>query len=529
MAKKISLLDCTLRDGGYVNNWNFGNRTLTSVFNRLNESGVEIIEVGFLDERQPFNIDRTIQPDAKGLSSAFSKTSEKKSMVLAMIDYGTCGIDYVQPKDETRIDGIRLIFKKENMHNAVAFGKKIMSKGYKLFLQMVSITSYDDKDVVEFCEAVNAIKPYGVAIVDTYGLMHKEQMFHYFEMLDKRLDGSIAVGYHSHNNFQLAYSNTIEMLNLKTERDLIVDGTLYGMGKSAGNAPTELLAMHLNDNYGKGYDVGLILEAIDADILPIYKKYYWGYGLHFYISSKNECHPTYVEYLSNKKTLSIKAIDTILGKISPEHKLKFNKEHIEGLYRNYLLGTVSDAAQIKALSNELKGKKVLLIGTGASVSEDIKRIKAYITKERPAVMSVNFIPEGIKVDYIFIRSAKRYGLMPNIDPKIKTIATSNITPIGEPFDYVIGYDRLITETGEMLDNTLEIILNLLKTFGVDSVSLAGFDGFKEDMRANYVDKTFDLHSDFEYLLKLNETHAEKIKEFRKEMKIEFLTRSLYEG
>ena len=190
-------------------------------------------------------------------------------MVFAMIDYGTCDIDKLQPKSETFIDGIRLIFKKENMHKAVEYGREVMAKGYALSLNMVSITSYEENDVLEFVQEVNTIKPFAVSVVDTYGLMHKEQMLFYFNLLDKNLLPPICIGYHSHNNFQLAYSNTIEMLKLNTDRDLIVDGSLYGMGKSAGNAPRELLAMHLNENYGGAYDINQILEAIDINIMPI--------------------------------------------------------------------------------------------------------------------------------------------------------------------------------------------------------------------------------------------------------------------
>ena len=530
MVGKISLLDCTLRDGGYVNDWCFGNGTMTCVFDRLSESGVEIIEIGFLDERQPSNLNRTIQPDTKSLSATFSKISSKRPMVVAMIDYGTCSIENIQPREKTLIDGIRVIFKRENMHKAIAFGKEIMDMGYELFLQMVSITSYKDKDVIEFSEAVNKIHPFAVSLVDTYGLMHKEQMFHYFGLLDKHLDKRIAIGYHSHNNFQLAYSNTIEMLKLRTGRDLIVDGTLYGMGKSAGNAPTELLAMHMNENYGKMYDIDQILEAIDVEILPIFQKHYWGYGFLFYLSAKNDCHPTYVEYLIGKKTLSIKAVNNILDKISPELKLKFDKHHIESLYIEYLMGTIGDSANVDALSNQLGGKDILLIGPGASVLEENDKIEKYIAEKRPVVIGINFVPERVKTDYVFIRSPKRYSLMvPKIESKdIKIIATSNVTPINEPFDYVVGYDKLITETDEIWDNALVIFLNLLKTIGVGLISLAGFDGFREEAEANYIDKSFDLCKDFEYLSALNRLLTNKLKEYRKDMDIEFLTRSIYE-
>ena len=97
MTKSSMLLDCTLRDGGYLNDWDFGNNTLTCIFDRLNESGIDIIEVGFLDDKYDYDMNRTIQPDTQSIERVFSKTVKKKSMVVAMIDVGNCAIERIQP------------------------------------------------------------------------------------------------------------------------------------------------------------------------------------------------------------------------------------------------------------------------------------------------------------------------------------------------------------------------------------------------------------------------------------------------
>ena len=86
---KVSLLDCTLRDGGYVNDWNFGHDNLVSIFERVVDSGVEIIEIGFLDERRPFDINRSIMPDTDSVARIYGKLDRKQAMVVGMIDYGT--------------------------------------------------------------------------------------------------------------------------------------------------------------------------------------------------------------------------------------------------------------------------------------------------------------------------------------------------------------------------------------------------------------------------------------------------------
>ncbi len=530
MTGKIMLLDCTLRDGGYLNDWKFGNGPITCIFDRLNESGVDIIEIGFLDQRRERDLDRSIQPDTEGFSEVYKNILGKKSMVVAMIDYGTCGSDKLQPKSETFIDGIRVIFKKENSRKAIEFGKEIMEKGYALFLNMVSITSYDENDMIEFAKGVNEIKPFAVSVVDTYGLMHQEQMEFYFGLLDKHLDKSVSIGYHSHNNFQLAYSNTIDMLKLKTDRDLIVDGTLYGMGKSAGNAPLELLAMYLNENCGKSYDMDQILEAIDVDILPIYEKKYWGYSFQFYISAMRDCHPNYVSLLMEKRTLSVKGMNTILGKIKPELRLKYDKQHIEELYMEYMLDNVDDVACVEALKNELSGKDLLLIGPGKSAVSEKAKIEAYRRDRNPVTITVNFIPESSDADYVFISNSKRYSLMtPRLmKSKTKIIATSNVTPLKEKFDYTLNYADLISDSDEIWDNALVILLNFLRKIGVKNVSLAGFDGFKEKSEMNYIDGSFDLSKNYDYLSAVNLLLTKKLKEYRKDMKIEFLTESIYE-
>lgn len=142
--KRISLLDCTLRDGGYVNDWNFGHSVITGTYKRLEESGVEYIEIGFLDDRVKFNVNRSIVPNTAGFNKIFKKVKKGNSIPVAMIDFGTCRIENIQDCEKSFVDGIRVIFKKEKIAEALPFCKKIKEKGYKLFIQAISITAYSD-------------------------------------------------------------------------------------------------------------------------------------------------------------------------------------------------------------------------------------------------------------------------------------------------------------------------------------------------------------------------------------------------
>lgn len=239
----IKLLDCTLRDGGYVNDWNFGHNNLVSIFERLVDANVDFIEVGFLDERRPFDMDRSIMPDTDCVEKIYGNLDKKNSVVVGMIDYGTCSLEHIKPCKDSYLDAIRVIFKKHLREDAMAFCAELKKLGYKVFAQLVSVTSYEDDEMVDLIRLANEVKPYAVSMVDTYGLMHQNNLKHYFDLLDEHLLPEIGMGYHAHNNFQMGYANCITMMSQKTERMLLVDGTIYGMGKNVpGNAPIELIA-----------------------------------------------------------------------------------------------------------------------------------------------------------------------------------------------------------------------------------------------------------------------------------------------
>lgn len=533
--KKVQLLDCTLRDGGYINDWGFGRSTILCMFERLVDSGVDIVEVGFLDERRPFDVDKAIQPNTKSFDAVFKGCDKKRSLAVAMIDYGTCGIENIAPREEGFLDGIRVIFKKQKMQGAVEFARQVQERGYLVSLQLVSITSYNDYELLDLISLINGFDPFAVSMVDTYGLMHRTEMDHYFDLLDHNLHPSIAIGYHSHNNFQLAYSNEIEMLTHTTDRLLIVDGTAYGMGKSAGNAPLELLAMHLNERYQGNYDLNQILEVIDGNVLRIYEKNYWGYSLLYFLAAANDCHPNYISYLMDKKSLSVKAINSIVKALDEPWKLNYNKGIIERLYQAYQKQEKLHTCTPKEMGSLFDRKTILLLGPGKTTLSKKEEITKFIEEHTPVVISVNCIPNGFRPYGVFISNAKRYGMLfhqfkclHEEMPKCKVMGVSNIVGVGGDFDYIFDYEELF-DGGEIIgDNALIMILRMLFQCQVDKVVLAGFDGFSPQTEENFYDEYLELSADFQRLLQVNEAVKERIKQFREKLDIVFLTKSLYE-
>ncbi|MCR5301522.1 MAG: aldolase catalytic domain-containing protein [Lachnospiraceae bacterium] len=533
MGNEIKLLDCTLRDGGYLNDWEFGKSNIVNIYERLISSQIDIIEVGFIDDRRPFDENRTIFPDTKSAWKIYGKLDKGRSMIVGMIDYGTCSIDRLEDAKDSYLDGIRVIFKKQRMHEAIDFCRKVKEKGYSVFAQAVSITSYNDDELARLIDLVNDLEPYAFSLVDTYGLLHKGQLRHYFDFACSHLKRSIGIGYHAHNNFQLAYANCIELVDdPPKDRLLIVDGTLYGMGKSAGNTPIELLVMHMNDYHGTNYHNSQILEAIEVTMLELYRKVEWGYSFKFFLSASQDCHPNYVNYLMDQGKLSVKSINEILGSLKEEKKLLYDREYIKEMYFDYQKRFCADSESVTDLMSDLSGRNVVLMGPGKNIYAQRDRVEAYLASKECVIISINYIPTGYDTDYVFMSNAKRYvqlcSALSEQKKKSRLIATSNITRTLGEFDYTLNYSALLDEEALMPDNPLIMLLRFLKRIGVASIGLAGFDGYSETAVSNYINPNMEYSYSSEEANNINEDTIKGIRKLELPVEPVFVTESIYE-
>jgi 4-hydroxy 2-oxovalerate aldolase len=529
--RKVQILDCTLRDGGFVNDWNFGVGSIVSIIGRLVKAGIDIIEVGFIDSRRPHDVNRSIFPDTDSIKPVFKNLDVDKSIILGMIDFGTCPIEALTEQKESVLDGIRVIFKKQHYREALEFCAAIKNKGYRIFVNPVSVTSYSDEEMLTLIEKINEFVPEGVAIVDTYGLMHKHELLHYYDLLDKNLLTGIKIGYHAHNNFQLAYANSLELIALDSERDLIVDTSLFGMGKSAGNTCTELVAMHLNENYAQNYDMYQLLEAIDVDISKEYAKKQWGYTLNHFVAASNDCHPDYVSALIEKKTLSVKAINAILATIDPPNKLTFNKALIESIYMEYQNKYTDDTDAYADLGNQIKNREILVIAPGKSIETHKAQIQSFITAKNPVVITINFVDDNYKPDYVFMGNSKRYSQFFNkiymSDCGAKVICTSNISESNRKIDYTFNFNSLINEDAVIRDNPVLMLLKIVINMNISKVYLAGFDGYANDNGNNYPAEYIPfLYCDEQVVLR-NEAIRKFITGIENSITLELITPSIY--
>lgn len=219
-----------------------------------------------------------------------------------MIDYNRYDDSVLPQCDGKSLDAIRVVFPHGKHDEGIAIGNRIAQKGYKVFYQAANTLAYSDEDLAVLAEAMNKAKPVAVSIVDMFGAMYEDDLVRIFAILDKRLDNSVKIGFHAHNNQQLAFalSSTFVELAEKSGRDAIADSSLCGMGRVAGNTTTELMASWLNRMRHKNYDMNEILDAIDMYMTGFAEKYSWGYSTPYFIAGLYQCHVNNIAYLQKK-------------------------------------------------------------------------------------------------------------------------------------------------------------------------------------------------------------------------------------
>lgn len=319
---QIKVLDVTLRDGGCVNNFDFGEEYMKNILDSLEKSNIDYIEVGYIDESASDIKGKTKYCNEKVIQKYLLDHKKEKVKYLAMIDFGKYNIDNLELRSAEGIDGIRLAFHKENYEEAIRLGRKILDKGYEFYIQPMVTMRYSDGELLYLIELVNKFlsDAHGFYIVDSFGEMRETDINRIINLIDHNLIETMPIGYHSHNNLQLAYSNAINMLAFPTNRNKIFDVSVMGMGKGAGNLNTELLLEHLNIYYQTHYKIDPLMALIDQVINVIHKEFYWGYSAEYYLSSINHCTPSYSAHFYNKHMLPISDVKNLLEMIEEKRR-----------------------------------------------------------------------------------------------------------------------------------------------------------------------------------------------------------------
>ena len=534
--KNVKVLDCTLRDGGRILDCAFPDQEIKEISEKLANAKIDIVEVGFLRDWRKVNYqgNSTFFTDVEQIRPFVDK-SKIGVMYVAFIDFGMCDIDTLKPCDGTSIDGIRFGFTKKNYDEAkeevIRWARIIKERGYKLFVQGVNSLNYTDIELLEIVDMVNEIHPYSFGIVDTYGAMYMDDVDHLYGLIDHNMLHDICINFHSHNNYQLSFAFAQEVIKLSgsSSRQIIIDGTLGGIGKVAGNLNTELIVDFLVRKKNYDYEFEDILDMLDDYIYKYSLEHKWGYSTAAMMAGVYKSHPNNVIYLTEKFRLDTKDIGKILSMIDPAARQRYDYDNIQRLYTEYVADKVDDYEAIQKLKETAEGKEVFLMVPGNTLNTHREQIDRYIQDNKPVIISVNCVADEPSA-YAFFGNAKRYGNLKAKRDKRKVIISSNVKADNEN-DIVVNYHSLINRGYKYFENSTIMLLNLLKRVNPSKITIAGFDGFDLKSEKNYCDSSYqnERHIDeFEVLNKeISTMYKEIVETMSPNCDFKFITPSVY--
>lgn len=326
----IYLLDCTLRDGGYVNNWAFGAKGIQEIKAGLERSGVNIIEMGFF-RNESANKERSVFSDWVDAGDRFS-SGKGTAIYSAMIEGADSGSMYpiaqLGRPQQSGIDLVRVCTWKRLMKEHLAYCCEIRKKGYLVSVQPTAVEQYNHGEFIELLKRVNELHPYSFYVVDTWGSQSTAQICGYLELAERYLDMDIKIGYHGHNNKMQALSCVQGAINMGLAHDLCFDGSIMGMGRGAGNLQTEILMDHLNIICGARYDSLVLVELFVKHLRRFYEMSPWGYSLYYYLSAQYSCPQDFATYFK-EKGYSEEIFHQFLNRLSPKDKIVFRADVAE--------------------------------------------------------------------------------------------------------------------------------------------------------------------------------------------------------
>jgi len=284
--EEIKVIDCTVRDGGLMNKWQFSESFVKKVYDALSEAGVDYMEIGYLSSEDAFD-PKVYGPwrfcREKDLQKIIGNT-EKRIKLSAMADIGRIDYKDIPPSADSSLDMIRIACYVHQIDTAIALAHHCQDKGYEVTINLMAVSTVGLRELNECLEDLNKSKVPIIYLVDSFGAFYSEDIDTLARKYMERLPGK-TIGAHFHNNQQLAFANTISGIINGVN---YLDATLYGIGRGAGNCPLELLLSFLKN---PKFKVRPVIKCIEEEIFPWSRKIDWGYSIPYMVTGTMNQHP----------------------------------------------------------------------------------------------------------------------------------------------------------------------------------------------------------------------------------------------
>ncbi|WP_127530672.1 aldolase catalytic domain-containing protein [Paenibacillus kobensis] len=285
-TSNCKIVDCTIRDGGLVNNWDFSVEFVQHLYNSLNEAGVEYMEIGYKNSPKLLKGAETAGPwrflDDDFLRKVIPNKGNTK--LSALVDIGRVDENDILPRTESLLDLIRVACYIQDVDKALELVQLFHDRGYETTLNIMALSNVMENQLIEAFQLIRESVVDVVYVVDSYGSLKPNDMAYLVNKFKEHLPNK-RLGVHTHNNMQLAFANTLVAVDNGVE---LLDASVYGMGRAAGNCNTELLVAHLPN---PKYNVRPVLDMIEKHMIPLREKEEWGYIMEYMVTGMLDEHP----------------------------------------------------------------------------------------------------------------------------------------------------------------------------------------------------------------------------------------------
>ena len=420
----MKIIDCSIRDGGHINKWHFDEDLVKASYFAASKAQVDYFEIGYKNDPKVDGLGKFGYCDEKYIKSLFKSLTDCK--LLCMIDAGKYTGYFIPEckKNLTPFLGIRVAAYPYEAEIAIKLIEDLYTKGYEVFLQLMASSEWSKKDIeiIKKWKNKNFLK--AIYFADSFGSYIPSDISKYIKKL-KNL-GFNNLGFHSHNNLQMAFANTLQSID---DGATYVDASIYGLGRGAGNLPIEILLSYLQMKGSLKYNVVPYLDVIDRFYEKLKNEIKWGYSLSTLLSGGRNIHPYYVDELLKYNNYTVEEIWNVLDKIKKDCPISFNKDKlVNSLSQRFYVPTIQSAKDVvnmiqdqitlfpakdafilkkSNLINKHKNEKFLIIANGPSIKKYKNLIQNLIIKGNYLTIGCNFLEGLYKPDYHMFVSKKR--------------------------------------------------------------------------------------------------------------------------
>lgn len=513
-------LDCTLRDGGYYNDWNFSSDLVNKYLLAVKDCGVNAVEIGFRSllgegfkgayaySKEAF-LNTINMPDAVVLGVMVNGS---ELIVDELVSVGNLNKLFPVCAKESKIKLVRIACHHQEFESCLPASKWLKERGYLVGFNIMQIAERSAEEI-QFMASQASNWPIDVLyFADSMGSLCEDMLIDIIYSLQQ--GWKKALGFHGHDNIGRALQNTLIAINNGVTW---VDATVTGMGRGAGNTRTSDLAIEIAIMKGLEFNIVGLLSLIKKYFSPLRDKYRWGTNTYYYLAGKYGIHPTYIQKMLNDARFNEEDILTVIERLRTSDDRKKYNAKVLGLVRQFCSDKKTGTWKASTI---LEGRDILILATGPSVKNHSDAIESFIKEKRPYVLALN-TQSAIRSDLIDVRVACHPLRLLTDCFSHKTYAQPLITPLQllpesvlevlkdkviYDFGLSIDADKFVFyDSGCALPNALVLAYSLaVATSGkANKAYLAGLDGYGAgDPRTEEVISILNRYMDSESALEL---------------------------